>query len=399
MTQPANQPLAYTADRVYDGLGGCLERTAVLFDPGSRQVLALEPAYRHPGAFRVPGSLAPGLINAHGHLELSHLAGRLAPGGGLIPFLEAVAQSRGADPLAEVQQAARQAADALWQQGVVAMGDIANTADVLPVKCESRLRFFTFVEVFGMSRSGMDRALERGLPVLEAHREAGLRAVLSPHAPYSVHPAWMGALCGRAGAEPLSIHMQECADEGLLFAAGEGGFVLFYGRLGVPAELPPSGTHPLDAVLGGLVPGQRMLLVHNTLASLGDLQRSAFSAAAISWCLCPGANRYLEGRLPDIGLFRAWPDRVLVGTDSAASNTGLSLIDELILLLQADPRLSPAMALQWACANPARFFGWQDSLGSLEPGKAPGLVHISPARDGSPLGAGSRSRLLLAPGS
>src|SRR5262249_9375227 len=66
-----------------------------------------------PGAPSVPvqhlgeGVLLPGLVNAHCHLELSHLASAGLPSGaGFVPWVEAVVASRGRHSEAEMAAAA-----------------------------------------------------------------------------------------------------------------------------------------------------------------------------------------------------------------------------------------------------------------------------------------------------
>jgi cytosine/adenosine deaminase-related metal-dependent hydrolase len=193
--------------------------------------------------------------------------------------------------------------------------------------------------------------------------------------------------------QPISIHMQESPEEALFFATGEGAFPSFYQQLGIPVSAPEPGSSSLQTTLTAMPAGQRLLLVHNTCATAADLEAAATAPPDVFWCLCPGANRYIENRLPDVALFRRYPDRVLIGTDSLASNDQLSILNEIQQLLQADPDLTPAMAIQWACGTPARFLGWTD-LGTLEPGKRPGLLHIHPGRDGSPLGSGSQVEVM-----
>jgi len=382
----------FLADRVYVGNGQCLPDTAVGVDANTGQIEVLLPAAEAPKARYQPGSLTPGFINAHGHLELSHLQGQFPQHTGLVPFLEAVTRQRGGDSQ-NIENSMLVAEQAMRAAGIVAMGDIANTAASIAVKQRSAIRFHTFVEVFGMSAQGWPAGLERGRPVLESFRQAGLSASLSPHAPYSVHPALMRELGQRSQGQPISIHMQESPEEGLFFATGEGAFPPFYERLGIPVSRPVPGSSSLHSTLEAFQPGQRLLLVHNTCASAADLETAATAEQEVSWCLCPGANRYIENRLPDVALFRRYPKRVLIGTDSLASNHQLSVLSEIQLLLEADPGLTPALAIQWACGNAARFFGWPD-LGTLEPGKRPGLLHLHPANNGEPIGPGSHLEVL-----
>ncbi len=384
----------YRADRVFTGNGQCLDGYAVAIRTDTGEVLDLLPPEEAPDALYQPGSLAPGFINAHAHLELSHLKDRFARHSGLVPFLEQVTRLRTADP-EQIMDALRAAELALRLGGTVAVGDIVNTTDSLSVKLDSPLKFHTFVELFGMTEAGVQTGLQRGQPVLDAFRRAGMGASFSPHAPYSVHPHLLAAISQTAAGSPFSIHMQESPQEELLFRLGKGEFPGFYRRLGIAATLPAPGESSLTATLRAInVPG-RLMLVHNTMAGAADLDQAAESPHDVWWCLCPGANLYIENRLPDVPLFRRYPERVLVGTDSLASNTGLSVLEELKILMAADPGLEPALAVQWASGNPARYFGWDDHLGSLEPGKSPGLVLIHPAADGRPIGPQSRSEVLV----
>ncbi len=342
----------------------------------------------------MPGSLSPGFINAHGHLELSHLAGRFAPGSGMIPFLKQVTRYRSEDP-DQIQQGIAGALSEIRRQGIVGMGDIVNTTDTLALKQNTSLRFHNFVEVFGMAASTWQNGLKRAEPVLQAFKAQGMAASLSPHAPYSVHTQLLQAIAAQSEGLPISIHMQESPEEQEFFASGKGPFCEFYQSLGIDADFPQPGQSPLSYTLNAFRRPLKLLLVHNTCSSARDLSFAMSSGHEIWFALCPGANRYIRGQLPDVSLFQAYPHRVTIGTDSLASNTELSILGEMILLLEADPGLKPERLIQWASANPARFFGWQHELGSLEPGKAPGLLHISPSSDGRPIGAGSKVELLL----
>jgi imidazolonepropionase-like amidohydrolase len=66
---------------------------------------------------------------------------------------------------------------------------------------------------------------------------------------------------------------------------------------------------------------------------------------------------------------------ICIGTDSLSSNDQLSMIDEIMCLRRAFD-VPMQELLTWACLNGARFLGLQDSIGTLEPGKKPGVVRI-----------------------
>ena len=82
-----------------------------------------------------------------------------------------------------------------------------------------------------------------------------------------------------------------------------------------------------------------------------------------------------------IGKMRRAGVLILAGTDDANPYVfpGFSLHDELALLVESG--LTPIEALQTATINPARFFGKENSFGTIEKGKLADLVLL----DANPL--------------
>jgi cytosine/adenosine deaminase-related metal-dependent hydrolase len=84
---------------------------------------------------------------------------------------------------------------------------------------------------------------------------------------------------------------------------------------------------------------------------------------------------------------------ICVGTDSLASNTNLSIIEELKLLHD----VPLAESLRWATINGARALGLEREIGSVERGKRPGIVLIEgiETSDGLRLTPAATSRRLI----
>jgi cytosine/adenosine deaminase-related metal-dependent hydrolase len=68
-----------------------------------------------------------------------------------------------------------------------------------------------------------------------------------------------------------------------------------------------------------------------------------------------------------------------LGTDSLASNTGLSVFSEIKTLHHHFPDIPLEELFTWACLNGAKALGMGDRYGSLEVGKKPGILLITPA--------------------
>src|SRR5690606_17313742 len=92
---------------------------------------------------------------------------------------------------------------------------------------------------------------------------------------------------------------------------------------------------------------------------------------------CPGANWYIERTLPPVGLFLEHDIPLCLGTDSLASNRSLDILSEIRRLRSAFTGIPLANLLQWATHNGARALGMEQVLGTLEPGKTPGLIGIA----------------------
>ncbi|MFT7589633.1 MAG: adenine deaminase, partial [Limisphaerales bacterium] len=103
----------------------------------------------------------------------------------------------------------------------------------------------------------------------------------------------------------------------------------------------------------------------------------------------PKANIYIENQLPNYALWKDFSERILVGTDSLASNDRLSILDELIEIAVDSLDFDPTELVQFACWNAARFFGWEAEFGAFEKGMKPGINLITEAENGNPIGRGS----------
>lgn len=324
------------------------------------------------------GLLTPGFINAHCHLELSHMKGRIPKGGGLVDFILQLQRSR-RFPEAGVISAMREAEKEMLAGGIVAVGDIANSGISFPVKRESCLLYQTFLEVFGFDPKKAESILEGALE-LRSGDASGCPCCIVPHSPYSVSENLfriIGEQAGPDGAGLLfSVHNQESAHEDPFYRDGTGDLNRLYREFGIDISFyRPYGRSALPTWLPWLGIPEKTLLVHNTYTTSEDVER-ARELGKPWWCLCPGANMYIESRLPNVPMFIEKGLQLVLGTDSLASNDSLSILEEMKLLAKHFPEIGLEQLLRWATRNGAAFFGW-NHLGTFEKGKRPGVNLIT----------------------
>ncbi len=149
----------FKADQLFDGyrLHGN-DKVLITDDSGKiEDVVSLPDAGDDIQTF--DGILTPGLINCHCHLELSHLKNVIPPHTGLIEFLCSVVTKRGFDPEV-IQKEIIKAEKEMYDNGIVAVGDIGNTADTAEVKSKSRIHWQNFVEVLGFTDEKADENIQ-----------------------------------------------------------------------------------------------------------------------------------------------------------------------------------------------------------------------------------------------
>lgn len=318
------------------------------------------------------GLLVPGFINTHCHLELSNLRGEIPKHTGLPAFVQEVIKLRSSDEYA-INLAMLKADKEMFDNGIVAVGDIANQAVSADIKAGSPLYYHTFLELLGFNPDTAKLSMQRALEFLD--KFLPLKATIVPHAPYSVSTELFAEL--KAYGDSIqglsSMHNQETTDENSFFMDKTGGFLDLFKFLGLNIDFfKPSGKTSLQTVLPQMSARQKLLLVHNVFTSAEDIAFAVAVHPDLYWCLCPNANLYIENRLPDVSLLREARLKITLGTDSLASNDVLSIFAEMqTLQLHFDIPIDDL--LKWATYNGAEFLEITEGYGSLEVGKAPGI--------------------------
>lgn len=374
-----------TATRIHNGKHWLPEGTVIeLSEDGT--IMALHDYTPGMDVQSHNGIICPGFVNTHCHLELSHMKGQLPEHTGLVPFLRNVAVLRN-NYTQEQKITARSAAFShMLANGIVAVGDIANTADTIDLRETDKIHFHTFVEAIGFSETP-SLQFEQAQSVLQQF--AGQKQVkkitrqsMVPHAPYSVSRQLFSLIDKLDENALLSVHNQECRAEDEYYLLKEGEIRDLLKAVGINDDFfIPSGKSSLQTYLQWLSPAHPVIFVHNTFTGRVDIEVAQTLLENVYWCLCPNANLYIENTLPDIPMLVEECKNICIGTDSLASNNSLSVFAELLTIKQHYPSLDWEVLLRWATFNGARALQLDNIIGSIDPGKAPGLLLINPEVD------------------
>lgn len=345
------------------------------------------------------GLLSPGFINCHCHLELSHMKNVIESGTGLVDFLITVVGKRGFEK--EIIAEAIVAADAeMYENGIVAVGDVCNTADTLPVKLKSKINYYNFIETIGFTEERAAVLFERFQQLYSDFITAGLlNTSIVPHAPYTISRVMFKLINDFSAGKIVSIHNQETRAENELYRENAGDFFRLYRHLNIDtAFFKAHSKSSLQSYLTLLNKAKALLLIHNTFTTQHDiefaLRESKVNEQDLFWCFCPNANLYIENKFPDIELFAKSNCNIILGTDSYSSNQSLNILEEMKTLQKHFPFLETERLLQWATLNGATALEMDNIAGSFEKGKQPGIVLINHLQDKNLTAASAARRIL-----
>ncbi|HET6766975.1 MAG TPA: amidohydrolase family protein [Chitinophagaceae bacterium] len=376
----------FTADYLFTGCQ--MVKDAVLITDDQGVIDNIVPFNEAGGDVEtLHGILTPGLINCHCHLELSHLQDVIPPHTGLIEFLVSVVQKR--DFNREIiQEAIARSEQEMYNNGIVAVGDICNTTDAVTVKSNSRIYWNSFIEVLSFTDEHAVDRMTHYSNVLGTHRKqlpGYFRNELTPHAPYTISPRTFELINQATKDSIISIHNQEHPAEDVLYKTGAGDYLRLFRIFGIHrSPFPVTGKSSIQSYLPYFNNRQRIFLIHNTYMSEEDIvfanAYAAENGLGLMYCLCVNANRYIENTVPPVEMFVRNNCHIVLGTDSYSSNWQLNMAKEIEAVLSSSYfRYIPYMealeiALKWTTINGAVALQIDDTFGSFEKGKKPGIV-------------------------
>jgi cytosine/adenosine deaminase-related metal-dependent hydrolase len=329
-------------------------------------------------------AVLPGLVNAHTHLELSHLRGRIPSASSFLEWVRPMLAARrersrvdGPSMLMAAEEGIRQARTS----GTSVIGDVSNTLASVALLRRANMPACVFHELIGFTGLQADdqvASARRALDAVDAGKD--VRLSLAPHAPYSVSPALFTAirrdLDDHQGDGPVStVHLGESPEEIELLKKGTGPWRQLLEELGVWNEewqAPQCSPVKYLSEVGFLT--NSVLAVHGVQFEGEDLD--LLRTLGVTLVSCPRSNRHVGVGSPPLEAFYAMEVDVAFGTDSLASVDDLSMFSELAEARRIAPKVPARTLLESATLKGATALGFGDQFGSIEPGKRAALIAV-----------------------
>ncbi|MDI6686942.1 MAG: amidohydrolase family protein [Desulfobacterales bacterium] len=315
-----------------------------------------------------PGAIMPALVNAHTHLELCALNGRVAFDNGFRPWVRQLINLRDSEKTENLLTDAKQGINEMIETGTRVVGEISSLGITKDILENSGMSGIWFKEYLGNNSLATTQCNEK---------KGGFTTSLAAHAPHTTAPEFLINLKNAAQKNnlPFSIHVAESEDEIRFLSTGKGEWADFltergidFSVWGLPVESP---VKYLDGL--GLL-DKKTIAVHLIHADKDDFEILArYNVCA---CLCLRSNYYLHQRLPDLTGMLAAGLKPCLGTDSLACVDSLNMFDEMAFITNAFPLVPPSKILAMATINGAKALGVADRFGTLDPGKRDRFIYV-----------------------
>jgi cytosine/adenosine deaminase-related metal-dependent hydrolase len=317
-----------------------------------------------------PAVLMPGLVNAHTHLELTALRNQLTRFHSFTDWISQLIGRRRLWTAEDFQSSVREGARLCLASGTTMIGDIRASSAGIDCADTGGPRRILFEEIYALSPAQADDVLG-SLSALLKHAESGplVEHGISPHAPYTVSPELYrrAAEAAQRQGRLLATHVAETRAELQFLLTGDGEFKEFLSSIGsLPADWKPPGLPPVLYLDSLGVLGRHCLLIHCNYLDRESMARILKAGSSVVYCPQShdffGHEDHPVRQLLDLGI------NVALGTDSLASNTSLSMLDEMRFLFRKRKDIHPEDIIRAATLNGAAALNHGGSLGRLRRG-------------------------------
>ncbi len=273
--------------------------------------------------------LAPGLINAHCHLDYTVLRGSIAPPDGFAQWIKNINALKRDFTTEDYVKSVMKGFDMLIESGTTTVGNIEAFPEILPHLSAPPIRTWWFLELIDVRNRLFDEtSLIGALSIFDQHPNWLGGFGLSPHAPYTASPELyrLAKNCSERFQMPFTTHVAESIQEHEMFTNARGDLYDLMKSLGRDCSDCGQGSALSHLLEYGL-------LTHNCLAVhmnyLQDYDFSALAEIGVHVVYCPKCHTYFGHRPFELEKLREHGVNICLATDSIAGNNSLDMRSEM----------------------------------------------------------------------
>jgi len=296
-----------------------------------------------PSTKKLRGFFTAGLINMHTHLEFSWMKGYIPPYKRMPFFIDKMREIHQLTiTLKEKEALAQHTIEKNIQEGTAFFVDICNT--FLHEKNKYSDFFINFIELFGTDILQAEKRIKEATKLYERYKNFTSQTYYTPHTLFTLSEPLWNFLLPKLNDQPFySIHFMESEHEISIL------------------------KDPAQVAIEQLPHEVRVFFVHNTFMDEKSLKKILAHFSDPWFVLCPRSNYYIEKKFPPVDFLKYHcEDRIVLGTDSMASNWSISLWKEIEFLRRHFPHISLDYWLKAATLHAAKALRIDHILGRVE---------------------------------
>ena len=323
--------------------------------------------------------ILPGFVNAHTHLNLSILKGKIKPTRNITKWFKKLILLRQSMSTYDFNSSYEIGVKESIQDGTTTVADITDMGTAYSIMKKYGLRAVLFYEILGMKEDFYLPRLSEKIQILEGFPEDELiKPGLSPHSPYTVSPE-LFHLCKEIASKynlNLHIHLSETVDEVKFTKFGKGRIFNFLKETDfINSDYVPPRISPTKYLREIGMFDKPLVLAHCNYLDEEDME--IIKASGSSVVFCPSSHSFFKHKNHPFKKLISLGINVALGTDSLSSNSTLSILDELKFLMKHYPDIDIEELLEMATINGAKALELENKIGTIEPNKCADLIAIN----------------------
>ncbi len=313
--------------------------------------------------------IAPGLINTHTHLELTHLLNDINYNGNFTDWIRQLVDIKKSWTEKNYRLSIEDGIRKSVESGTTTVVDISRNGLALDELIKSNIRKILFLEMIDFNPDTASATIDNFKCQVDNITPNDLLSIgIFPHAPYTVSEKLYK--CCKNTSNELDIivatHISETKNEIEFLTKGTGHFVSLLKDFDMLKNWIHPGLRPIEYLknIGFLNKG--CILIHCNFLTNKEIDLIEESESNVVFC--PRSHKYFQHEDHPFLKLKERKINIALGTDSLASNDSLSILDEMKFLSKHYTEVKPQDIFYMGTIAGAKALGMNDRIGRLEPG-------------------------------